>query len=77
MGKAELKITIDEDLLAQAVELGLDVNALTEAAVRAALRDNADEAKARRWASDNAEAIEANRERIERYGVFGEDLRTW
>ena len=36
-----------------------------------------DEAKARQWAEENAEAIEQYRKRIEEYGVFGDDLRRW
>ena len=36
-----------------------------------------DEEKARRWAEENAEAIKAQRERIDAVGIFGEDLRTW
>jgi hypothetical protein len=35
------------------------------------------EAKAAKWAADNAKAIAANLERIEKYGTFGEDLRSW
>lgn len=33
-----------------------------------------DDEKARRWAEENAEAIKAQRERID---AIGEDLRTW
>ena len=93
MGKAELKIEVDEALLAQARERGLDIAGVIEDALRQALpprgvaEDGApdfaveqalsDEEKARRWAEENAEAIKANRERIEEFGIFGEDLRTW
>jgi antitoxin CcdA len=74
MGKVELKIEIDADLLSRAAAAGVDLPAITESAVRAAL---ADEEKAKRWAHENAEAILAHRERIEKYGVFGDDLRSW
>ncbi|MBP6878203.1 MAG: type II toxin-antitoxin system CcdA family antitoxin [Phenylobacterium sp.] len=93
MGKAELKIEVDEALLAHARERGLDIAGVVEDALRQALpprgvaEDGApdfaveqalsDEEKARRWAEENAEAIKANRERIEEFGIFGEDLRTW
>jgi post-segregation antitoxin (ccd killing protein) len=83
MGKTELKIEIDSELLAQAREAGLSVEALVEAGVRRALsgigrfRGLSDGEKAALWAQENAEAIEAQRKRIEKYGVFGEDLRTW
>ena len=92
MGKAELKIEVDEALLAHARERGLDIAGVVEDALRQALpprgvaEDGApdfaveqalsDEEKARRWAEENAEAIKANRERIEEFGIFGEDLRT-
>lgn len=81
MGRGELKI--DPKLLEQAREAGLPVERMTEQTLRKALAEYApyrglsDEEKAKRWAEDNAEAIEAQRERIEKYGVFGEDLRTW
>ena len=74
MGKAELKIEIDAELIDQARAAGVDLPAVTESALRAALAEGA---KARRWAEENAEAIKLHRERIERHGVFGEDLRTW
>jgi len=83
MGKVELKIEIDADLLARAREAGLSVDRLTEQSLRRALADAdryhglSDEQKAERWAEENAEAIKAQRERIDAYGVFGEDLRTW
>jgi antitoxin CcdA len=77
MGKVELRVQIDADLLESAKAAGVDFPVVTEEAVRAALAQRSDEAKARRWAEENAEAIKAHRERIETYGVFGEDLRTW
>ena len=35
------------------------------------------EAAAQQWAEENAGAIRDHQARIEKYGVFGEDLRTW
>ena len=93
MGKAELNIEVDEALLAQARERGLDIAGLVEDALRHALPPRgvaeggapdftveqapSDEEKARRWTEENAEAIKAQRERIDAVGIFGEDLRTW
>jgi antitoxin CcdA len=83
MGKTELKIEIDSELLAQAQEAGLKIAAVTESSLRWELskleryRGLSDEEKAAKWAEENAEAIKAHREQIEKYGVFGEDLRTW
>lgn len=80
MGKSELRIAIDSELLQSALDAGLDVENLTIAALRRALdaapAADADE-RARRWAADNADVIQAHRERIQAHGVFGEDLRTW
>lgn len=77
MGKIELKIEIDADLLAKAKAAGLMVEDIAEDALRARLAALSDDEKARLWAEENAEAIKAQRERIDAHGVFGEDLRTW
>ncbi len=82
MGKTELKIEVDADLVRDAEAAGLDLENLTEAAIRAALQKKHQaqptmEDRARKWAEENAEAIKAHRERIDQYGVFGDDLRTW
>jgi|GEM_PF-1339962 antitoxin CcdA len=80
MGKPEPNLHVDEALLAQATAVGLYVEGLAEQAIRAALAKadpSAADARAAKWARDNAEAIAAHRQRISQYGVFGEDLRTW
>ena len=70
------------------VEIGQVVEDAIRAAVRArfsivagAARQKADpvgaEARARKWAEENAEAIKAYAERIEREGCFGEEWRNW
>ena len=81
MAKPELKkIEIDPGLLEQAARLGIDVAGVDERSLRLYLQkvDPAGaEARAERWAEENAEAIRLHNERIDRYGVFGEDLRRW
>ena len=81
MAKPELKkIEIEPELLEQAARLGIDVNGVDERSLRLHLQkvDPAGaEARARRWAEENAEAIRLHNERIDRFGVFGEDLRRW
>ena len=80
MGKVELDIGIDPELLAQAKRLGISVAGMSETQLRLHLQkvDPAGaEDRARRWAEENAEAIKAYNERIARRGVFGEDLRRW
>ncbi len=85
MGKAELKIEIDPELIAEAERLGVDLSRAGLAGVEQALtlRRNATKsdteraAEARAWAEENAEALKAYSRRIARDGVFGEDFRTW
>ncbi len=80
MGKPELRLGIDPELLAQAERLGLSVAGMSETALRLHLQKvdpKGAEERARRWAEDNAEAIKAYNDRIERNGPFGDDLRTW
>jgi antitoxin CcdA len=81
MGKAELKIEIDQALLDEARALNIDIEVLTVESLKAMLDQKrvelASPDKARQWATENAEAIALHRERIDRHGVFGEDVRTW
>lgn len=81
MDKIELKkIEIEPELLEQAGRLGIDVSGVDERTLRLYLQkvDPAGaEARAKRWAEENAEAIRLHNARIDRYGVFGEDLRRW
>lgn len=81
MGKAELKIEIDQSLLDEARSADLDVQALALDSIRRAIAlkrtGEADADKARGWAEENAEALELHRQRIAEYGVFGEDMRNW
>jgi antitoxin CcdA len=83
MGKAELKLEIDERLLAQAKAADVSLEAALEAGVRQALDQTSqagvDEAdrRAALWAVEQAGAINDYNQRIERRGVFGADLRRW
>jgi antitoxin CcdA len=80
MGKVELDIGIDSELLAQTKRLGISIAGMSETQLRLHLQkiDPAGaEERAKRWAEENAEALKAYRERIEKRGVFGDDLRTW
>jgi antitoxin CcdA len=78
MGKVEIQI--DEDLLKQADAAGVPAEAVAEDALRAAIRKadaRAADARALRWAEENAEAIEEYNRRIEARGVFSDGVRTW
>lgn len=93
MGKAELRIEIDADLLAQAKAAGVALDEALEDKLRSLIearspgisanfvRQAADSAgadrRAQQWAQDNAEGIKAYNDRIARRGTFGDDLRRW
>lgn len=81
MGKAEPNIHVDADLLARAEAAGISPDYIAERAIRREIllrmTPKQQEARAKQWAEENAEAIKAHREQIEKYGVFGDDLRTW
>lgn len=71
---------IDPELLENAARIGLSVAGLSERDLRLRLQklDPAGaEARARRWAEENAAAIRHNNEAIARRGIFGADLRRW
>jgi len=71
---------VDPELLENAARIGLSVDGLSERDLRLRLQtlDPAGaEARARRWAEENAEAIRLNNEAVKRRGVFGADLRRW
>lgn len=80
MGKVEMNIGIEPELVEQAKRLGISTAGMSEVQLRLHLQkvDPAGaEARARRWAEENGEAIKAYNERIKRDGVFGEEWRTW
>ncbi len=69
--KRSLNLTIDGRLIDEARELGLPLSALFEET----LRERVQIARAGRWLAENRAAIEAYNARIERDGMFGDDLR--
>lgn len=80
MDRAEPASTIDPELLEQAARLGLDIGGMGENQLRLHLQkvDPAGaEARARRWAEENAEAIKDHNERIRRRGLIGDHFRKW
>lgn len=80
MDRLEPPSDIDPDLLAQAARLGLNIGGMSETALRLHLQkiDPAGaEARARRWAEENAEAIKDHNERIRRRGLIGDHFRKW
>lgn len=63
--KRRINLTIDENLIALAKELGLNASNAAEDGLRAAVR----KAQEKQWLQENSAAIEANNERIRKYGT--------
>ena len=80
MGKVDLNIGIDPELLAQAERLGIDVDGMDERTLRLHLQrvDPAGaEERARRWAEENAEAIRVHNEFVRKHGLLSDHFRPW
>ena len=71
MSKKAVNLSIDADLLAQAREMGFNLSATLETALRKKTREE----ERRRWSEENHDAIEAFDQRIERDGVWSDGLR--
>jgi len=80
MGKVELDIGIDPELLAQAKRLRISVAGMGETQLRLHLQKvdpTGAEERARRWSEENAEAIKEHNRFIEEHGLLSDHLRTW
>ncbi|MGQ2990052.1 MAG: type II toxin-antitoxin system CcdA family antitoxin [Brevundimonas sp.] len=80
MGKVELNIGIDPELIEQAGRLGISIAGIDERALRLHLQkvDPAGaEARARRWAEENAEAIRDHNAFVEKHGLLSDHIRPW
>ncbi|MFA4894739.1 type II toxin-antitoxin system CcdA family antitoxin [Brevundimonas sp.] len=78
MGKVELNIGIDPELIAQAERLGISIAGMDERTLRLHLQkvDPAGaEARAKCWAEDNAEAIKDHNRRIRERGLLSDYIR--
>lgn len=73
MGKARANVTLDADLLSEARAFALNVSAIAEGALEAAVKAE----KARRWYEENAEAIERRARRIEEQGLILAEYAVW
>jgi antitoxin CcdA len=71
--KRAVNVTVDENVLAEAKQLGLSFSQVLEEE----LRRRVTEAKTRRWEEEHREAIEAHNRFIEKHGIFGEEFRNW
>ncbi|NBB63617.1 post-segregation antitoxin CcdA [Pseudomonas sp. ODNR1LW] len=78
MGKVELNIGIDPELVEQAHALGISIAGMDERALRIHLQKvdpTGAEARAKRWAQENAEAIEDHNRRIRERGLLSDYIR--
>lgn len=78
MGKVELNIGIEPELVEQARRLGIDISGMDERTLRLHLQkiDPAGaEARAKRWAEENAEAIKDHNRRIRERGTLSDHFR--
>lgn len=69
--KKACNVSINEDLLGQARELGINLSQTLEAS----LTDKVREAKARAWAEENKEAIAARHHWVEENGLLSDHFR--
>lgn len=71
--KRAVNVTVDEDVLAEAKQLGLNLSQILEEE----LRKRVTEERTRRFQEEHGEAIEAHNRFIEKHGIFGEEFRNW
>jgi antitoxin CcdA len=73
MAKKSVNISMDEDLLAEARRLNLNLSQITADTVREMV---AVKLKAQ-WYAENSKAIEADRKFLETFGNWNEEFRSW
>lgn len=66
-----VNLSLDTGIVAAAREAGLNLSQISEAALRAATREE----HARRWEEENREAIEGNNRWVEKHGLPLEKYR--
>lgn len=71
--KKAANLSINEDLLARAREMNINLSATLEQALSEALRQRQRE----QWLADNKEAISAYNAHVEKHGVFSDGLRSF
>ncbi|WP_159946014.1 type II toxin-antitoxin system CcdA family antitoxin [Rhizobium sp. 18065] len=67
------ELPLDETLVAEAHELGLDVTRAAEAGIAHAVKAE----KERRWKIENADAIQADNEYVAKHGLPLAKYRVW
>jgi len=71
--KKACNVSINEDLLRQARELGVNLSQTLEEQLVKLVR----EARAKQWVEENREAIECYSRHVEKHGLWSDGLRTF
>jgi antitoxin CcdA len=71
--KRAVNVTVDENVLAEAKQLGLNLSQVLEDELRKRVKEE----KTRRFQEEHRDAIEAHNRFTEKHGVFGEEFRNW
>ena len=71
--KRAVNVTVDENVLAEAKQLGLNLSQVLEDE----LKKRVTEERTRRFQEEHRDAIEAHNRFIEKHGIFGAKYRSW
>ena len=71
--KRAVNVTVDEDVLAAAKQLGVNLSQVLEDQLRKLVQDD----KNRRWQEENSDALEAHNRFIEEHGIWSKKYRSW
>lgn len=71
--KRPANLSVNEDLLNKAKEMGINLSATLEQALATALRDK----QRAMWLADNKAAIDAYNDHVDKHGVFSDGLRSF
>ena len=71
--KKATTLSINSDLLAKVKELDINISAVLQETLEKKLVEE----KEKNWEKENKEAIEQYNKNVEKYGVFGDDMRVF
>ena len=71
--KRAVNVTVDENVLAEAKQLGLNLSQVLEDE----LKKRVTEERTRRWQEEHREAFDAHNRFIEKHGIWSAKYRSW
>jgi antitoxin CcdA len=71
--KRAVNVTVDESILAEAKQLGLNLSQVLEDE----LRRRVTKERTQRWREENREALESHNRFIEKHGIWSTKYRSW